>query len=193
MAEALQYDVETLFVLEPTIQPTPPLPTRWWTGRGTLQFDAGDGAGTQSWIGSSFGDTQVSGVSAVEATADGVPQRMSISIALDETRDDIKHSATSRDLGPVAVTILFVYRETGTEAWSLMSDGADAKTIKGRSAQSTFEAGMWAFEIERRVHDADRLAVDVWSDAVQRTKHTGDRFFEFAASVEEGLQFDWPS
>ena len=192
MASTLQYDAATLFLFEPVQQPTPPLPTRWWTGHGTLQFDLGDGNGAQSWLGSSFGDTQVMGVSAIQATADGVPQRMSISIGIDETRDDIRHGVSGRDLGPVATTLYFLYRETGVEAWTLMSDGTDPKIFKGRSAQSTFKDGVWSFEVEGRVHDADRLLVDIWSASVHQSKHAGDRFFEFAASIESGLEFDWP-
>lgn len=192
MPEVLEYDAEVLFHLEPTQQPNPPLPTRWWTGHGTLQLDVGDGNGTQSWLGSGFGDTQVMGVSSMDATADGIPERMGITIGLDETRDDIRHALTVRDIGPVAASIYFAFRVTGTEAWSVMSDGTDPKVIRGRSAQSTVENGVWAFEVENRVHDADRLIVDIWSDAVQQGKHTGDRFFEFTASIEAGLDFDWP-
>ena len=192
MADVLQYDAETLFLLEPVQQPTPPLPTRWWSGRGTLQFDAGDGHGERSWLGSGFGDTHVMSVSGINASADGVPQRMGISIGIDETREDIRHATTVRDLGPVAATLYFVYRETGAETWTLMSDGVEPRVIKGRSAQSTFDNGVWSFEVENRVHDADRLLVDIWSHSVQQARHSGDLFFEFTASIEEGLEFDWP-
>lgn len=192
MADALQYDMATLFLFEPVRQPTPPLPTRWWSGHGTLQLDVGDGDGLQSWLGSSFGDQQVMGVSAISAVADGVPQRMSITIGIDETRDDLRHGVTARDLGPVATTLYFAFRETGTETWTLVSDGTDPKVIKGRSAQSTFDKGVWSFEVESRVHDADRLVVDIWSDSVQQARHAGDKGFEFVASIEEGLDFDWP-
>ena len=192
MADVLQYDAEVLFHLDPVQQPDPPLPTRWWTGRGTLQIDAGDGAGLRSWTGGSFGNQQVLGVSAIEASADGIPTRMSISIALDETQDNTRHAATAQDLGPVATSLYFVYRETGTETWNVLSDGTDPKTVRGRSAQSTFNDGVWSFEVENRVHDADRTIVDIWSDAVQQGKHAGDRFFEFTASIEAGLDFDWP-
>ena len=191
MAETHLYDFEVLFHLEPTLA-TLPLPTRWWTGRGTLRLDAGDGNGEQSWLGGSFGDTQVLGVSAMEAVADGIPQRMGITIGLDETRDDIQHAVSGRDLGPVAAAIYFAYREAGTDAWGILSAGTEPKVIKGRSSQSTLENGVWAFEIENRVHDADRLLVDVWSDAAHRARNLGDRFFEFAASIEEGLDIDWP-
>lgn len=192
MADVVEYDLETLFLLEPAQQATPPLPTRWWSGVGTLQFDAGDGNGDRDWLGSQFGDTQVMGVSAISATADGIPQRMGITIGIDSTRDDIRHSVTAVDLGPVAVTMYFVYRETGAEAWTLMHDGTEPRVIKGRSAQSTFVKGVWSFEVENRVHDADRLVVDVWSDSVHQAKHPGDKGMEFVASIEEGLDFDWP-
>lgn len=193
MADTDQYDFATLFLLEPVRQPTPPLPTRWWSWRGTLQMDVGDGNGTQSWLGSSFGDTEVMGVSSIEATADGIPARMGIRVGVDETRDDIRHAITGRDLGPVATTLFFGYREAGTEDWSLLTDGTEARVIKGRSAASTIKNGVWAFDVENRVHDADRLIVDIWSDAVQQSKHPGDLFFSFTASIEEGLDFDWPN
>lgn len=192
MPDVIEYDTEVLFHLEPVQQPDPPLPTRWWTGRGTLQIDVGDGNGQSSWQGGGFGSTQVMGVSAIDASADGIPQRMSISIGIDETQDDTQHAVTAQDLGPVKTTMFFVYRETGTETWTVMSDGTDPKVIRGRSAQSTFKGGAWSFEIENRVHDADRLVVDIWSDAVQQGRHTGDRFFEFTASIEAGLDIDWP-
>lgn len=192
MADAFEYDAEVLFHLEPVNQPTPPLPTRWWTGHGTLQMDVGDGAGTQSWLGGSFGDTQALGVSSIDATADGIPERMGITVGIDETREDIRHALTVRDLGPVASSIYFVFRDPGAEAWTLISDGTDAKVVRGRSAQSTLENGLWQFEVENRVHDANRLIVDIWSDAVQQGRHAGDRFFEFTASIEEGLDIDWP-
>lgn len=186
------YDFEVLFRLEPTRQPTPPLPTRWWTGHGTLRLDVGDGSGEADWLGGSFGDTQVLGVSSMDASADGIPQRIGMTIALDETRDDIRHAVSGRDLGPIATSIYFAYREAGTEGWSVVSDGTDPKVIRGRSAQSTIDNGVWAFEVENRVHDADRLIVDIWSDAVHSGKFAGDRFFEFAASIEAGLDIDWP-
>ena len=193
MPDAVEYEPQTLFLLEPTVQPSTPLPTRWWTGHGTLQMDVGDGSGTTTWQGGSFGNTQVLGVSAMEASAEGVPQRLSLSIGIDETRDDLRHSVTAQDLGPVAITIFFVYREADVDAWTLMSDGTEARVIKGRSAQATFENGVWSFEVENRVHDANRLIVDVWSDAAHRAKNTGDAFFEFASSIEAGLEFDWPN
>lgn len=193
MADTLEYDFATLFLLEPVQQPTPPLPTRWWSWVGTLQMDVGDGNGSQSWLGSAFGDTQVMGVSSMEATADGIPARMGIRVAIDETRDDIRHALTERDMGPVATTLFFATRPAGSDDWSLLTDGTEARVIKGRSAASTIKNGVWSFDVENRVHDADRLVVDIWSDTVQRAKYGGDRGFEFTASIEDGVDFDWPN
>ena len=192
MPDTLEYDAATFFHLVPVTQTTPPLPTRWWTGHGQLAFDVGDGNGEQTWQGSEFGDRQIMGITSIEASADGVPGRMSVSIGIDEAQDDIRHSVTARDLGPVAVSIYFGFRETGASQWTLLSDGAAPKTVKGRSAQSTFENGVWSFEVESRTHDADRLVVDIWSHSVHSAKHSGDDFFEFAADIEAGLDFDWP-
>ena len=133
------------------------------------------------------------GVTGIDATADGIPQRLSVAIGVDQTRDDIRSSVLQRDLGPLNSTIYFVYRETGTEDWNFITDGTTPRYIRGRSAQTTFENGMWAFEVENRNHDADRLLTDIWSDAVQQARYSGDKFFEFAASIEEGLEIDWPN
>ena len=135
----------------PSSNPTPPLPTRWWSGRGTLANGCRTTAtGSRSWLGSAFGDTEVMGVSNMEATADGIPSRMGIRVGIDETRDDIQHAVTGRDMGPVATTLFFVYRETGADDWSLCvrrnrsagDQGAvgavhDSRTACGRSMWKT--------------------------------------------------------
>ena len=63
----------------------------------------------------------------------------------------------------------------------------------GRTGEMTFGDGVWTFEVENRIHDADRLLTDIWSDSVQQANYSGDRFFEFAASIEAGLDFSWPN
>ena len=78
--------------------------------------------------------------------------------------------------------------------WRFVQDGNGAPlVIRGRTGEMAYDEGLWTFEIENRVHDADRLLVDVWSDAVQQARYSGDLFFEFTGEIEAGLDFSWPN
>ena len=91
-------------------------------------------------------------------------------------------------------TLLRAYDPPKDQDWSFITDAAGAPlVVRGRTGEMAYAKGMWTFEVENRVHDADRLLVDIWSDAVQQGAYSGDRFFEFAASIEAGLDISWPN
>ena len=78
--------------------------------------------------------------------------------------------------------------------WSFIADANGAPlVVRGRTGEMAYSGGLWTFEIETRVHDADRLLLDVWSNATQQARYSGDLFFEFTGEIESGLDFSWPN
>ena len=81
-----------------------------------------------------------------------------------------------------------------SQDWRFVQDAAGAPlVIRGRTGRMIYDAGLWIFDVENRIHDADRLLVDVWSDGVQQSRYSGDLFFEFTGELEAGLDFSWPN
>ena len=96
----------------------------------------------------------------------------------------------TRDNG-VALTLSDPFKD---QDWDFVKDRTGAPLIiRGRTGRMNYKDGIWTFEIENRVHDAERLRVDLWSDAVQQADYSGDLFFEFAADIASGLDFSWPN
>ena len=284
------------------------LPRTLWDGVGSLLLDVGDGHGTRNWVGATFGEIQMGHPTNVQRTAEGIPRRLTVAVAIDESRADIQGAVLGTDHGPLTATIYAIVREkagaslpqyqfgafqipnrdpeptltlpqsgtrqflfigsntfkfalpvgdreqlrdllvegnqidyetttpltifyasvaTGTDLdiWTVTVDDSynfaedsdlafnlrffdppksqdwqfvqdregNALVVRGRTGQMNYGNGIWSFEIENRVHDADRLLVDIWSDSVQQANYSGDRFFEFTASIEAGLDFSWPN
>ena len=309
------YETQMLVRLESAQLLPAALPTRMWTGEGSIILDVGNG--NENWVGTSFAETQLTGVTNIEKTAEGVPKRLSVAVAVDRSRGDVVGSVVGADHGPLTATLYFLVREAagaslpplvtrrsdgaylftqtrkddsftednsfrylgnnefqfmllsshrdavsdiavagnriaisgagldadmelayngawqasaspnpaGYDIWTFYTDGhgniqelnsdggitvqlsdpfksqdwdfiKDSRglplVIRGRTGEMAFDNGVWAFEIENRVHDADRLLVDVWSDSIQLERYSGDRFFEFTADIEAGLDFAWP-
>ena len=81
-----------------------------------------------------------------------------------------------------------------SQDWSFVTDSDGAPlVVRGRTGEMAYNEGLWIFEIEARVHDADRLIVDVWSNATQQARYSGDLFFEFTGELEGGLDISWPN
>ena len=91
-------------------------------------------------------------------------------------------------------TLARFYDPFKDQDWNFVQDRNGLPlVIRGRTGEMAYNAGLWTFDIENRVHDADRLISDVWADSVQRSKYTGDLFFEFTGELEAGLDFSWPN
>ena len=105
------FDTQMLIKLEsPNILPTA-FPTRMWTGAGPILLDVGDGAGSVQWTGTTFGNIETAKVADFEKAAEGTPKRITIGIAVDETRSDIRAAIIGRDSGPLTATLYFIVRE----------------------------------------------------------------------------------
>ena len=309
------YDLQMLIKLESGVILPTALPTRIWTGPGPIDLDIGDGYGQVRWVGTTFASTETQGVVNIEKTSEGVAKRLSVAVAVDGDREDVRAAIVGADHGPLTTTLLFIAREaagaslpmqqrsyikkanadpepalsipsidgpqmlyvgadtfkiseytdrreeirnmlvegnkakftgdggttvgqtadveivyasvqTGTsfdvwtiqtdghgsfteasagnvlvdftdpfkdQSWSYVADSAGAPlVVRGRTGEMSYAEGMWTFDINNRVHDADRQTVDIWSDATQQSKYPGDTFFQRCASIEAGLDFDWP-
>ena len=301
------YDIQMLIKLESGSILPGALPTRIWTGPGPIDLDIGDGSGSVRWTGTSFANTETQGIVNLEKTSEGFPKRLTVAIAVDGSRDDIRSAVVGADHGPLTTTLIFLARPTAGESlpqyqfgaiqipnrdpeptlslpgsgvrdfifignntfrfalpvgdreavrdlliegneirygsrssmtvvyatvasgttfdvwtvqvedsdrfgedndfaynfrfvdppkdqdWSFIVDDAGAPlVIRGRTGEMSYARGLWSFDINNRIHDADRQVVDIWSDSIQQSKYPGDTFFQRCQSIEAGLDFSWP-
>ena len=188
MATLTQVDFEYVVHLSVVRQGSTPLPTRWWTGPGTLRLDVGDGDGVQSWRGTRWNDQEMMDVGGLGTDVEGVAQRVTISIRESDATNTLIRALNERDLGPIGVKVYKIYRATGAETWTRLPD-----VVRGRTSRANFVDRTWRAEVENRNHDADRARVNVWSHTVQSAENPGDLFFEFTESLEQGnIEINWP-
>lgn len=195
MASQYKYEVAMLMEFEVANQPSTPLETRYWTGQGELDFDAG--SGTQTWHGTTFNENSLVSLSPLQSTTGSIPQRVQGRIIIGELADLQRHAALERDLGPLPVDIHLIFKNTaGT--WTRL------RTFEGRTGESGLINGDWNFTVEQRDHDRDRKEERVVSHETLyarkfeygsgNTKRTvrNARGLEFLQSLVNNKQIKWP-
>ena len=158
-----------------TVGPYPDGSTRYlWDGSGPLPYgghvyDGTDGAIT---------------VSSAPSGVDGTDSRMTVLIPLVSAA---ARAAALGNYGPVPVEILWIVSTDGG-----MTFTPTPRTFVGRVSGPKINGDVLSLEIETWLGDADRSFVRNWSDEDQQRRFPGDRGFEFARSLSEGIESSWP-
>ena len=196
MATALSYEAANLveFFFTASNPAHDDFPTRFWSGQGDLEF-ALPGESAKTWLGTKVNEESVLEISSLENTAQGVAERLVMTVAVGKNADAKRHAILERDLGVLSFNLHFIRRDRGSDTWRYFP-----RTFKGRLSNSRFAQGKWWYDVEGRVHDSERLRSAVWAHENQKDRwknlaagNTGDDLgFEYLKDLEAGKKIQWP-
>ena len=155
-------------------------PYRVWSGEGQLTI------GGQTYEGTSFGGGALASISPVEQSLDAPTSRASVTIAVPNAA---VREMLEIDIGPVTVNLRYIYSSDFGKTWTIVPIG-----IQGRLSRPSYEVdgSLYTVEIETWSGDSDRGNPKLWSHETQQSEHPGDRGFEFARALAEGIESRWP-
>ena len=196
MATALTYETANLveFFFTAANPANADFPTRFWSGPGELTF-ALPNESAKTWTGIVVNDQAILDLSAIDSTAQGVAERMVMSVAIGKNADAKRHAILERDLGAISFNLHFIWRGRGSDTWLYFP-----RTFKGRLSNSRYAKGRWNYDVEGRVHDNSRLRSAIWAHDNQKDRwrnaasgNTGDDLgFNYLKDLEAGKDIQWP-
>ena len=145
-----------------------------WTGTGTIEIDGISYRGV--------GDLVSIAPVAVEI---GEPEKKA-QVTIKATSPAMR-AILINDPGPLKVSLRQVWSADGGASWHKIS-----RVFRGRMSSPILVAGQYRFEIVSRRADIDRRGDAYWSDVYQQQRVQGDRGFEHARVLSEGMEIRWP-
>ena len=190
-----QYKYQRAHLLEFNLENQPPTPLNeyYWTGQGTLSFDAG--SGVKEWVGSAPHQVVPLKLAPFESTTGEVARKIVGTIAIGKNVDVQRNAVLERDLGPVPCKVHLIRKEVNSTTWIRV------KTFEGRTGKSGLKNNLWTFNIEARNHDAFRKNVKKWSHEFQTTQRfniageliKNDMGMEFLSDLQNTKPVAWPN
>ena len=156
----------------------PPEPYRVWSGEGNLTLEDILYQGTSGDNGAFINVSSLTD----EVSAPSARARVSIAVPTEAVREMLE-----LDLGPVRVFLSYIWSGDGGRSWVRAPVG-----LAGLLSRPEFENGVYSVELETWAGDADRGEPRYWSHETQQSLYPGDRGFEFARSISQGVDIRWP-
>ena len=151
---------------------------RVWSGEGQLSLNS------ETWEGVSGANGAAVQLSAYTAQIGQPRQRTQVQVAVPPAaiRDMLAF-----DSGPRGIRVHYIYSTDAGRTWE-----EAPISIAGQVSRPQYEDGLYTVEIETWGGDADRGEPKFWSDETQKAEHSGDKGFEFARQIAQGLEVKWP-
>ena len=148
---------------------------RFWSGDYDLTFDG------ETYQGRNFVN-----LSPAEAGIGSPNTRLVASFSV---VDPTLRAAFLQDLGPVMVTIEYIYSADGGLSYQIIPGG---RKFVGRMSNPVIKDGIYRVELETYGGDVDRGRPLRWSHEDQLRRYPGDKGLEFMRELEEGVEVKWP-